>query len=180
MRKSLRWTLVMVCALTPLVAFAEAPSKPTPGPEHKRLGFFVGNWKGDVEVKPNPMMPSGKYKSTDVCKWFEGGFAVVCHSEGNGPMGPTKGLGIMGYSADEKVYTYYGTDSSGMTMLTVPRGTIDGKTWTYNEESMMGGKPFKSRYTIHELSPTSYSFQWEMQGEDGKWVTVMEGKQTKS
>ena len=37
----------------------------------------------------------------------------------------------------------------------------------------------KSRYVINEVSPTSYSFKWEMQGADGAWQTVMAGTQTK-
>jgi hypothetical protein len=63
-----------------------------------------------------PDAPAGKYTSTENCRWFEGGFAVVCHSEGKGPMGAMKGLSIMSYSPDEKVYTYYETDNSGVTM----------------------------------------------------------------
>ncbi len=126
------------------------------------------------------MMPAGKFTGTDRCEWFEGKFAVVCHSEGDGPMGPTKGMGIMSYSADAKAYTYYGTDSSGMAMTTVPKGKIDGKTWVYDDESMMGGTMVKSRYTMVETSNTSYTFKWEMQGPDGQWMTVMEGKGKKT
>ena len=44
----------------------------------------------------------------------------------------------------------------------------------------MGGKPMKSRYTIKQLSPTAYSFKWEMQGDAGTWSTLMEGKSTKA
>ena len=44
----------------------------------------------------------------------------------------------------------------------------------------MGGKMVKSRYTINQTSPTSYTFKWEMQGEDGAWQTIMEGKSTKT
>ena len=43
----------------------------------------------------------------------------------------------------------------------------------------MGGQKIKSRVTIKELSPTSYSFTMEMQGPDGKWVPLMETKNTK-
>jgi hypothetical protein len=38
----------------------------------------------------------------------------------------------------------------------------------------------KGRYTIKHVSPTEYTFTWEMQGEDGTWATLMEGKSTKS
>ena len=94
-------------------------------------------------------------------------------------MGPGKSIGILGYSAEEKVYTYAGVDSSGYTMTSVPRGKIQGDTWVYDDESLMGGKKTKSRVTIKELSPTSYTFKMEYQQPDGKWATMMESKSTK-
>jgi hypothetical protein len=154
------------------------PPAPAPGAEHKKLGYFVGTWTTEGEMKANPFAPAGKYTSTDHCKWFDGNFAVVCDSQGKGPKGPTKGLGILGYSAEESVYTYYGVDNSGMISTTVPRGTVEGDTWTYTDESKMGGKTIKSRYVINVLSPTSYAFKWEAE-EDGKWNTVFDGKTSK-
>jgi len=62
----------------------------------------------------------------------------------------------------------------------VPRGTVQGGTWVYDDETKMGGKSVKSRYTIKETSPTSYTFKWETMGDDGAWQTVMEGKSTKT
>ncbi len=153
---------------------------PKPGPEHKKLGYFVGKWTSEGEMKPNPVMPSGKFTSHDTCEWFEGGFSVVCRYAGKGPAGPTKGLGILGYSADLKAYTYYGVDNTPMLQVSIPHGTVNEGTWIYDDESKMGGKTMKSRYTIKELSSSSYTFKWEMQGEDGAWQTIMEGKSTKA
>ncbi|HXT30335.1 MAG TPA: hypothetical protein VN716_13670, partial [Vicinamibacterales bacterium] len=70
----------------------------------------------------------------------------------------------MGYSTEEKVYTYYGVDNSAMVMASVPKGTRQGDTWTYNDEGVMGGQKYKSRVTLKELSPTEYSFKMELQG----------------
>ena len=163
------------------LALAQAPGeKPKPGPEQKKLGYFVGKWSADAEMKPNPFMPGGKVTSLDACEWFEGGFAVVCRSEGKGPMGPMKSIGILGYSTEEKVYTYYALDSGPMAMATVSRGTTQDGTWVCNDEAKMGGKMVKSRYTIKETSPTSYTFKWEMLGGDGSWQTLMEGKTAKA
>ena len=100
-------------------------------------------------------------------------------SEGTTPNGPTRSIGILGYSTEEKVYTYYGVDNSGMTMSSVPKGTIQGDTWTYHDESTMGGQKVKSRVTIKEVSPKSYTFRMEFQGPDGKWVPAMESTNTK-
>ncbi len=173
--------LAVCLVLSSGLALAQAPGeKPKPGPEHKKLGYFVGKWTMDGDTKPNPFMPGGKVTSKDTCEWFEGGFAVLCRSEGKGPTGPMKSLGIMGYSTEEKAYTYYGLDNSPMAMATVPRGTLEGGTWVYNDETKMGGKMVKSRYTIKDTTPTSYTFRWELLGEDGAWQTVMEGKATKT
>jgi hypothetical protein len=168
-------------ALSATTARAQpAAQAPKPGPEHKKLDYFAGKWTSEVELKANPFMPAGKYTSTDQCDWFTGGFAVRCQSDGNGPTGPTKSLGILGYNTEEKVYTYYGIDSTGMVPATVSRGTVAGDTWTYTDESKMGGKMVKSRYVIKVGTPTAYTFKWELQGEGGAWSTVMEGKSTKA
>ncbi len=125
------------------------------------------------------MGAGGKITTTDDCQWFEGKFSVICRTEGTTPNGPTRSIGILGYSSEEKVYTYYGVDNSGMTMSSVPKGTIQGDTWTYNDESTMGGQKVKSRVTIKEVSPKSYTFRMEFQGPDGKWMPAMESTNTK-
>ena len=164
----------------PVASIAQAPPPAAkPGPEQKRLEYFVGKWTTEGEMKPGPMGPGGKLTSNDACEWFEGGFAVICRGDGMTPMGPSKSLGILGYSAEEKVYTYYGVDNSAMSMTSVPRGTLTGDTWTYTDESEMGGQKVKSRVTIKELSPTAYTFMMELQGPDGKWAPLMESKSTK-
>src|SRR5262245_49191390 len=76
------------CALSLAVAVsasAQAPQAPKPGPEHERLGYFVGKWTSEGEMKPSPFGPGGKTTGTDRCEWFEGKFAVICHSDGKGP-----------------------------------------------------------------------------------------------
>ena len=52
-------------------------------------------------------------------------------------------------------------------------------TWTYNDEAKMGGKLVKSRCVIKQGTPTSYTFKWEMLGDDGSWKPILEGKSTK-
>jgi hypothetical protein len=170
--------LTLASAAGAQVAAAQG-QEPKPGPEHKRLAFYVGKWSTEGEVKSGPMGPGGTMKSTDTCEWFEGRFSVVCRYEGTGPTGPSKGIGILGYNPEEKVYTYYGVDNSSMNMASVPKGTVTGDTWTYTDEGTMGGKKFKTRVTIKEVSPTQQSFRMEMQGPDGRWMPMVESKSTK-
>ena len=178
MRAMLKAILALAAASSAAVP-ASAQGAPQPGPEQQRLGYFVGRWKAEGEIKASPMGPGGKMSSTDDCQWFEGRFSVICRSEGQGPGGPMKSIGILGYSAGEKAYTYYGVDNTGMSMSTVPKGTVSGKTWTYTDENTMGGQKVKSRVTLVEESPTAYTFRMEIQGPDGKWIPTMESRNTK-
>jgi hypothetical protein len=176
MQKSIvMFALVTVVSTT---ALAQPAAAPKPTAEHQKLGYFVGTWSMTGEMKPSPFGPGGKMTSTDTCEWFQGNFAVVCHSQGASPMGPMKGIGVMGYNAEEKVYTYYGVDNSPMNMASVPKGTIQGDTWTFADEAMMGGQKIKSRFVMKIVSPTSYTMKWETE-QGGKWASVMEGTVTK-
>ena len=158
---------------------AQAPLQ-KPGPEHKRLEYFVGKWTSAGDMKASPFGPGGKITASDTCEWFQGGFAVVCHSQGTGPTGPTKGIGIMGFSAEEKKYTYYGMDNTAMSMTSIPKGTVEGDTWTYADSGTMGGQPYQSRFVMKIVSPTSYTFKWETLGPDKKWMPILEGTSTKA
>src|SRR4029450_10719900 len=94
----------VLAASAPAWAQVDAPK---PGPEHKKLEYFAGKWTTESEAKANPFGPAGKYTSKDDCSVFQGGFAVVCHSEGTGPMGAMKSVGILGYNGRQKVYPHY-------------------------------------------------------------------------
>ena len=180
----MRRKIAFLAALVALVVVGRftllaQPPAPKPTAEHQKLAFFVGTWTNEGEVKASPMGPAGKITGKDTCEWFEGHFSVVCRGEGKSPSGPMKNLGILSYSTEEKVYTYYGTDNSGIVMASVAKGTVQGDTWTYTDEGMMGGQKFKMRVTIKQVSPTSQTFLMEMQGADGKWMPLMESKGTK-
>jgi hypothetical protein len=171
-------TLVVVSMVYQAALIAQTP--PKPGAEHQRLGYFVGKWSNEGEMKASPFGPAGKITSVDTCEWFEGRFAVVCRSDGKSSMGPMKSIGIISYSPMDKVYTYYAVDNSGMTMTTVPRGTVEGDTWTFTDESTIAGQKIKSRVMLKEVSPTAYTFKMELQGADGQWAPLMESKLTKT
>ena len=154
-----------------------ADALPGPGPEHAQLGRFVGRWTGKGTLKPGPFGPGGSMSWTETCDWFPGRFSVVCHSDGKGPMGDLKGMGIIGYKPEEKTYTYYVVDNTGYSGLAT--GTLLGSTWTFTGDEHVGGKTFKSRLILEEKSPRSRRFTWET-SQDGKtWSTMMDGESAK-
>jgi len=154
------------------------PPKPTPGPEHKRLAFFAGQWKMEGESKESPMGPAGKFTGTETCDWFAGGFQLVCHSKGTGPKGPITGMSVMGYDPATKSYTYYAASSLGDNFFV--HGQVQGKVWTWSDEAMMEGKKIKFTATVTEESPTSSSFKFEMSVDGGPMTVVETGKSTKT
>lgn len=171
-----RWA-VRVCLVLFLanVGLAEEPpGMPQPTAEHAVLGQFVGEWAGKGDLKESPMGPGGEVSWTEKCAWFGGAkFNVVCKSEGSGPMGPMKGLGIMGYHPDKKVYTHYGVDSTGWSGFS--EGTRDGDSFTFESEETMGGQTFRSRFTMTMESPTRMTFTWQTSMDGKEWTTMMEG-----
>ncbi len=166
-------TVMLVAA-----ASAQMPA-PKPGPEHKKLDYFAGTWTSDADSKPGPMGPGGKMTMTQDAKWMDGGFFVVMHSEyKSAAMGDGSGTSYLGYDPQDKVYTYDEFNSQGEAVHA--KGTVDGDTWTWTNDMKMGPQTAKGRFTEKILSPTAYTFKFEMSMDGTTWNTVMDGKATKT
>jgi hypothetical protein len=161
-----------------LAAAAMAQEMPKPGPELKKLEMFAGSWTMEGDMKPGAMGPGGKTTETEKCEWMDGGFFLVCHSDYKITMGNGSGISIMGYSAEDKAYTYREFNSWGE--FTDSKGTFDGNTFTWTNEWKMGSMAMKGRFTTKVISPTSYDFSFEASQDGTKWTLVMDGKATKA
>lgn len=165
-------------AVVPALLSAQAPQAPKPGPEHQKLAMFAGKWTSTGDMKAGPMGPGGKMTSTTNCEWFQGGFYLVCRSDGTTPGGPMQGLGILGYNTERKKYTYYGIDNSGMPAEPA-YASVTGDTWAWEGEGTMGGQLVKTRYTIKVVSPNEYTWKWEMSMAGQPFALVAEGTDKK-
>lgn len=172
------FTVVSAAWLLMTAASLAQTEMPKPGPEHKKLDIFAGNWTLDGDMKPGPMGPGGKMTETEKCEWMEGGFFLVCHSDYKSSMGDGSGLSVLGYSADDKTYTYREFNSWGE--FNDSKGSVDADTWTWTSDEKMGSMTMKSRFTMKMTSATSYSFLFEMSQDGAKWTTVMDGKASKT
>lgn len=167
----------LVCAST--LAAQNPPAPPQPGPAQQKLAFFAGRWKSEGEIKAGPMGPGGKTSGTNVCEWFQGGFHLMCRSEGTSPMGAMKSIGILGYDTDRQRYTYYGIDNTGMGAGDMAYGQVSGDTWSWEMETMMGGQSVKQRYVAKQLSPDSYSWEFSVSMAGGPWTVAGTGTETR-
>lgn len=169
---------IFPAVLVGLAALAWAQQEmPKPGPELKKIGYLAGNWKTEGDMKAGPMGPGGKFSGTDAWEWMEGNFFLVDHAKYTGPGIASSATAFMGYDADKKVYTYDQFDSMGETVHAT--GTVEGNTWTWLNEMKVGNQMMKGRYTTVILSPTSYSFKFEVSHDGATWNLVQEGKATK-
>ena len=165
--------VILICGFTSLLLAQAPPAPPKPGPEHKKLEYFVGKWTVESEIKANKYMPAGKGVSTETCTLGPGGFYVECRNEGQLP---TR-LAIIAYDSHAKVYTEY--YANGVGVVGSGTGTVDGNTWTWMVEDKFAGKAIKGRTTITMLSPTEYTSKYEMADGKSGYTTMVEGKATK-
>ena len=165
--------VILICGFTSLLLAQAPPAPPKPGPEHKKLEYFVGKWTVEGEIKANEYAPAGKGVSTETATLGPGGFYVECRNEG--PL-PTR-LAIIAYDSHAKVYTSYYASSVGL--VGVGTGTVNGNTWTWMVEDKYAGKSVKGRTTITMLSPTESTSKYEMADGKGDYTTIVEGKATK-
>jgi hypothetical protein len=102
-----------------LKALAEAGK---PGPEHKKLQPFVGQWTFTMKFWTDPSQPPAELKGTIERKWIMDGRFIQETARGECPKtGKTfEGLGLVGYDSAQKKFSVVkacnlcGTISSGL------------------------------------------------------------------
>ena len=105
-------------ALAPflLLVAAVAQMASTPGPEVKKLDYFVEYVTMDRTVAQGPWGPGGKFSSTITNEWMTGAFFLVGHSDFKMPPeigGEGKSTSFKGYDTNENVYTFAEFNSQG-------------------------------------------------------------------
>jgi hypothetical protein len=165
--------VILICGFTSRLLAQAPPAAPKPGPEHKKLEYFLGKWTVESEIKANGYAPAGKGVTTETYTLEPGGFYIERLAEGQIP----RTFGIIAYDSHAKVYTSY--YASGAGLVGTGTGTVDGNTWTWMVEDKFAGRAVKGRTTLTMLSPTEYTSKYEMDDGKGGYTTIVEGKATK-
>jgi hypothetical protein len=171
------FVVALFVSAVPCLVFGQAQvARPTDrSPELERLGYYVGiwTWEGDYLLEPK-----SKSEGTVTYEWFPGGLSVVGQWEGMGVRGPVNTLEILGYSAADRAYTGYTVTRLGPAQ-SIAKWAVDGNVWFQEVATTVGGKPAKARYTITEVSPTSWTFTAERSVDGGSWEQTSVRKVTK-
>ena len=156
-------------------ALTQSDGPPKQSPEIQQLGYYVGSWEGHGETKAGPFGPAGKLSSHMTCKWFAGGFQIVCEGEEMGPRGKRGFLNIIAYDEKTKAYTEYSISSLGESEYD-PAGSLVGNKLTFLVDQDIGGKPAKFRYAETRVSPVLMTYRAEVATKPGAWTLLAEGQ----
>ena len=158
---------------------AQKPEMPKPGPEHQRLGAFVGNWTFEGEMTPGPMGPGGKLTGTDRIEWVPGNFFVQRSYQAKSPIGDMRGIEIFAYDGAKKVHTFNSFDSMGM--MGSGTMTVKGNTWTATGTSTIGAATMRDRCTLaFGAGGSTMMIKCEVSTDGTNWTPTFEGKSTKT
>lgn len=91
---------------------------PIPGPEHRRLEIFVGEWRTEGEILATEAGPASRLTAIDRYEWLPGGFFLLHHVDARMGDVEIKTLEIIGYDAESET-----TSRAPMTTTGAPAPT---------------------------------------------------------
>lgn len=165
--------IFLSAALLALPGLVHADHAPKPGPEVQKLAYYIGTWVGQGETQGGPFGVAGKLSSKQTCKWFSGGFQVICQGEEKGPTGTRTFLNILGYDSDSKTYTQHSISSRGESEDD-KGGSLVGDKLTFLMDA--GDGKTKINYTEVHVSPVKYTYQVEASSDGKLWTLVATGE----
>lgn len=161
------------------VAAQAQPAAPKPGPEHKKLEAWVGDWTTEGVGKDDSASPEHKILWTSQARWILGGLFVEFNHLWKSDGKETRGLEIAGYDLYKKTYTSH---------IFRRNGTAEAANVTFNDRTYVisstnvadDGRQQKWTCTwILAPDSTSASGKCEVSEGGARW-TSFAGKGTKT
>jgi hypothetical protein len=159
-----------------LIKAQELPKVPPPVKEHEWLQKFVGDWEYETEIFMEPGKPPMKVKGTETVRSL-GGFWIVSDGKSEMMGKPFTSVLTLGFDPQAKKYVGTWVDSMSSTLWKY-EGSVDstGKFLTLESEGPCPMKPGQLA-KFHEVtefkSDDERVFTSKMQGDDGKWNTIL-------
>ncbi len=153
-----------------MIARADEPQMPKPGPEHEALKKCVGEWDALVDDM------GGKTKGTAVYKMDLGGFWLTETFTGDFGGQKFEGRGMTGYDPMKKKYVSTWVDSMDPSLMVMEGGfDKDGKTQTLIGEGYGTDGKLQKMKTVLEFTDKDtmvFTMYAVADGKDQKMVTI--------
>jgi len=168
---------IALLAVSPsIAAHDDPPATPAPQKEHDWLKQLAGEWESDAEIHMEPGKPPVKSKGTESGRML-GGFWLIADGKSEVMGMPFTNVFTLGYDAEKKKYVGTWVDSMGG-YLWKYEGSVDasGKILTLDTDGpcpLAPGKTSKFKETIELKSKDNKYFTSSIQGDDGKWTTLV-------
>lgn len=132
----------------------------TPGPAHKALGAFVGNWKSEVKTWCEPGGAPQVSKATSKAKWTLNGHFVEEEFHGEMMGKPFQGLMLIGYdNTKQKFNSVWMSDMQTSMLTSEGKGEQDNKVITLEGKTdcpVTGQKDIPMKLVFRVLSPDKH------------------------
>lgn len=142
-----------------------------PGPEHKKLGIFLGRWHTTGEVSATASTPAAKVDSIDTYEWYPGEFFLIHHANARVGDDNIRSIEIMGYDPKRQCYFAPFFDSTGG--FGTEEIQLDGNTWIWRGSNVMGVKEHRCFAVVSEDGRTVRA-RHEKSDDGENWVLWMD------
>ncbi len=170
--------LATLVAGTAVLELREEPKAVRPTKEHQWLQQLAGEWDGQIEAQMGPDQPLERSTGTESIRAV-GEFWILSELQGTCPIMdvPFQSVLTLGYDPDQDKIVGTWVDSMSSYQWEYV-GTLDPAKNVLTLETegpcpMNPGKKSKFREVIELKSRDHKVFTSSIQGEDGKWVTVV-------
>jgi hypothetical protein len=175
-------TVCSVVLVLIISAAVQAQSSRTPSLQDEgKLGFFIGTWSVEAEIKPGNAYgaPAGRYTYTEKYQWRPGGLLVQLRRSGHGPGGAIDQDVTLGYYLTTKQYSMIGRDLITGALMS-GTGINDGDTWSFVDIAHLGqGRYVHERCTLTTTRVTAYTVKCETSPDAQRWTASFEGQATR-
>ena len=145
----------------------------TPGENHERLEYFIGEWKAVARFRMDPNAEPTVSEGTSIQKWVLGKRFVQTQFHIDDMMGmPFDGIGFMGYDNNTKEYvsTWIDTWGTGIFKETGSYSSAD-KAYTLSGEATSPSGPMAIKHVTKIIDNNTHILEfWEPNPETGELV----------
>jgi hypothetical protein len=168
--------LAALVVAAPLLADEKPMSPPKPASEMSQLSYFVGTWNCAGKAFASPFGPEHASVGVARAQMALDGFRLVIHYDETktaaNPM-PFHALQVIGWDAAQKAFDSHCYDSMGGSCDQTTPGW-KGDALVFDGTGLAMGQKSGVRDTFTKVSATELKHKGEMQGADGKWMTMDE------